>query len=89
MLPPCLLLSSSFSAFAFFFSKCTLKLTFFVPQNGLEDLTERFDDGQANRLRILSSLISKDLPVDVSPRLLSPLLSFFPLFFFMCISQSS
>ncbi|PNP38041.1 hypothetical protein TGAMA5MH_10140 [Trichoderma gamsii] len=34
-------------------------------ENGLEDLTERFDDGQANRLRILSSLISKDLPVDV------------------------
>lgn len=51
---------------------------FFVPQNGLEDLTERFDDGQANRLRILSTLISKDLPVDVSTRLCSSLLSFFP-----------
>ncbi|KAH8123985.1 hypothetical protein FP744_10003212 [Trichoderma asperellum] len=34
-------------------------------ENGLEDVTERFDDSQANRLRILSTLISKDLPVDV------------------------
>ncbi|KAL7918947.1 hypothetical protein ACQKWADRAFT_330152 [Trichoderma austrokoningii] len=34
-------------------------------ENGLEDVTERFDDGQANRLRILSTLVSKDLPVDV------------------------
>ncbi|KAL7788302.1 hypothetical protein V8C37DRAFT_238944 [Trichoderma ceciliae] len=34
-------------------------------ENGLEDITEQFYDGQDNRLRILSALDAKDLPVDI------------------------
>ncbi|EHK18774.1 uncharacterized protein TRIVIDRAFT_112530, partial [Trichoderma virens Gv29-8] len=33
--------------------------------NGLEDIEEQFYDGQGNRLRILSALESRDLPVDI------------------------
>ncbi|KAL7960616.1 hypothetical protein V8C34DRAFT_302923 [Trichoderma compactum] len=35
-------------------------------KNGLEDIQEQFYDGQGNRLRILSALESRDLPVDIS-----------------------
>ncbi|KAL7930493.1 hypothetical protein V8C35DRAFT_159251 [Trichoderma chlorosporum] len=35
-------------------------------KNGLEDIEEQFYDGQGNRLRILSALEARDLPVDIS-----------------------